>query len=554
MGNQAFWDSPDYSKFYSEFIDAINDKNNPKYSLAFQHVHDVILKMYARGTISEKINSFPSKKTKVVSGYISGITNVSNLNFVALPIPYPKIQFDRCKLASIAILKLIDRLSQDNQFIVSNFSAITDDFMARLYNIYQMVYLKNHSNGAKCGKKPGVRCYLNRSDFVIDGGDSTTNLCGKSGECHGKYCNRCISYPCICTINDTEWPKLIETNCIAVAHSTHSTSLHRILGQYTDQLADITASVAKTIHLAIETNQTKLSVDSSIMKMERCVLVVYYEIGTIFDWGKVGTALQDEYRITVFYHTLAELVKMYECKQLKFDGDDLTIVKFDATYAIKLIYLRSCYIPQHINGEEEWNIMGILELCNAVKVPSVATQLVCSKLGQMIWSARKFIDKLHPQLFEPILNTKIDQCDPARNMDMKHLAIENPYKFVLKNHLEGGHGIFFNQKISETLKNGIGPNEYILAKRIFPPLQKAIFVSTDADRQSVECRVDNSVTEVGIYSFGIFTHQSGETADECSECNAIIEIPGYLSRTKTPETTGGGICSGYAHLSTLKII
>ena len=151
-------------------------------------------------------------------------------------------------------------------------------------------------------------------------------------------------------------------------------------------------------------------------------------------------------------------------------------------------------------------------------------------------------------------------------------AIENPGKYVMKPHREGGGNNFYNKAISEALET-MSPSDlaaYILMDRIVPPAQPAWMLRDGVVHQVRPlfvtmclfvcyyvciyyrfhyCWQDNCICELGC--FGVFLAPLDPSTTTTTTLN---ESAGYLLRVKAAAVDEGGVAAGYAVLSAPKLV
>ena len=147
---------------------------------------------------------------------------------------------------------------------------------------------------------------------------------------------------------------------------------------------------------------------------------------------------------------------------------------------VSVVYYRSGYSPSdyEVNPEKTWAARLFLEKSQAVKCPSVLTQLAGAKKIQQILTKEDKIKKFLPDISDSdlknILSTFV-AIYPLDNSEegklAKKLAFEQPEKFVLKPQREGGGNNIYKENIPGFL-NSISEEEwgaYILMEIINPP-------------------------------------------------------------------------------------
>ncbi|GIX66213.1 glutathione synthetase [Babesia caballi] len=331
---------------------------------------------------------------------------------------------------------------------------------------------------------------------------------------------------------------------------------------------------------------------SLIDDMPPCVLqVVTEDFANFFDVFAVADALSENYGIAVKVATMRELCEWRRDGRLflRPSSDALTRVmnskrNFDPkaeaepgrlffavpplngsikneviVNEVSVVYYRCCYSADQMAVDRDcWDVRLLCELSEAVKVPSVPTQLAGCKRVQMLLSDPASAAQLSPEesatqeaspsgavvtnlsdTLAAFRNANVQQVDPSLEVNdaVVHEAIARPANFVLKSQTEGGAELFVHEEMAEVLRAGLerGRGElakYVLMRRINPPVQNAAFVR-GAEDNSFSLRVDRAITEVGVYGCAVFSARR-VLMEECS---------GYLARTKMESVKIGGLRS-----------
>uniref|UniRef100_A0A183BWA3 GXGXG domain-containing protein n=1 Tax=Globodera pallida TaxID=36090 RepID=A0A183BWA3_GLOPA len=111
--------------------------------------------------------------------------------------------------------------------------------------------------------------------------------------------------------------------------------------------------------------------------------------------------------------------------------------------------------------------------------------------------------------------------------------MKNNKEYVMKSQMDGGHGIYFDDDITNML-NTLTKEErgaFILMKKIKPVVAKNFFV-----RPFEPPRQEDVNSELGIFGSLI--------GDQTTRQVLVNTVNGYIVRTKAASRNMGGICSG----------
>lgn len=209
---------------------------------------------------------------------------------------------------------------------------------------------------------------------------------------------------------------------------------------------------------------------------------------------------------------------------------------------ISVVYYRSGYGPSDYDMDPEvtWNARLQLENCDAIKCPSLLTQLSGVKKVQQILTQKDQIEKFLPDMSEDKrakLTSTFVAIHPLDNSDegqkAKKLALESPEKFVLKPQREGGGNNVYKEDIPKFLK-GLDEKEwgaYILMELINPPNHKNKLI------RDGEIFNEDIISELGVFGTILFNEDSGEILTN--------ENAGWLLRSKFSSSDEGGVAAGF---------
>ena len=222
-------------------------------------------------------------------------------------------------------------------------------------------------------------------------------------------------------------------------------------------------------------------------------------------------------------------------------NNNLVLEHNDGQVVVGLVYFRSGYDPKHYPTQSEWNARELIERSNAIKCPSVLTQLAgTKKVQQLWWTANLGEFGLSVEEIAEIKSVFAKQADPSIDEMTVKSAIENTDNWVLKPQREGGGNNLYGDLLVKTLTTGT-PTElaqFVLMERMNPTPKPALVLEAGKKAPTI---IQNGVAEVGIYSYYI------------PKLN-INKVCGHLVRTKGKDVREGGVNAGFAALDTLLLV
>ena len=209
---------------------------------------------------------------------------------------------------------------------------------------------------------------------------------------------------------------------------------------------------------------------------------------------------------------------------------------------ISVVYYRSGYGPSNYDSDptKTWDARLFLEKSQAIKCPSVLTQLSGSKKIQQLLTNENVIREILPSITDQDLKSLLSTFvrilpfdETAQGQEAAKLAFQTPEKFVLKPQREGGGNNIYKQDIPQFL-NKIDRKDwgaYILMELISPEtFQNKIL-------RNGQIYHENIVSELGVFGTIVFDEQSGAIK---SNKNA-----GWLLRSKFETSDEGGVAAGF---------
>ncbi|KAL3423992.1 glutathione synthetase large chain [Phlyctema vagabunda] len=449
------------------------------------------------------------------------------------PSPFPRGCFDHAKAIQQAYNQLYASIAQDEEFLSDIVQDIleVDEFIAELWQVHLKVKEEGYTQNLSLG--------LFRSDYMVHQSDAE-------------------STPTI---------KQVEFNTIASSFgglSSLTSHLHKYLSikDYTLlksglQRTDLelpennsTQSLALGLRTAFE------AYPSSEALYERCVIfLVQTPERNIFDQRHLEYELQEK-SIPVFRlpfskilerTTIAETAK----RQLLYTPASNSSKVFE----VAVVYFRAGYGPADYVDERAWEGRFHIERSNAIKCPSVLTQLAGAKKVQQVLATpasltgtptlKRFVleDKSSHELERTFTNIfPLDESPAGLKARQIALDPEMCKGYVLKPQREGGGNNIYRSAIPPFL-NSIPEahwKSYILMEIITPPpVQNLILRNGAVEKGGVIC-------ELGVYGTCLWNQETKEVLSN--------KEAGYLLRTKGDQSEEGGVAAGFGSMDSCRLV
>lgn len=225
-------------------------------------------------------------------------------------------------------------------------------------------------------------------------------------------------------------------------------------------------------------------------------------------------------------------------------------------YEVAVIYMRSGYGPSDYPDKESWIARYHLERSNAIKCPTVLTQLAGTKKVQQVLATPtpsasgsmlgKFIKddtEAAAELWKTFTNIyPMDTSEAGLEARKKALDPKLCQAYVLKPQREGGGNNTYRGAIPEFLKSIPESHwaSYILMELITPPpVTNVILRNGHLEQGGVIC-------ELGIYGTCVWNQSTGDIQHN--------EEAGYLLRTKGDKSEEGGVAAGYGCMDSCALV
>lgn len=452
------------------------------------------------------------------------------------PSPFPRVCFEQAKSIQTAYNTLYASISQDEEFLEAIVNEIleVDDFIAKLWDVHLKVKVEGYVQSLSLG--------LFRSDYMVHQGGSE-------------------AVPLI---------KQVEFNTIASSFgglSSQTSNLHKFLSSVEYSLLE--NSISKSSLNLPENNSTeslalglRFAFDKyakSASDHECCVIFLVQDPErNIFDQRHLEYQLhQHGSPIPVFrlpfskilsYTSIADSSKRQLLYHLPSNPSKV--------FEVAVVYLRAGYGPQDYPSDEAWKARLQIERSNAIKCPSILTQLAGAKKVQQVLATPKptsepsilsrFV-KSTPSELEDLENTFTNifplDSSPA-GLRARKIAVdpESCKAYVLKPQREGGGNNIYRSAIPPFLKSLPETHwkSYILMEIITPPPVSNIILRNGVlEKGGVIC-------ELGIYGTCLWDHDSKEVLHN--------REAGYLLRTKGDKSEEGGVAAGFGSMDSICLV
>ena len=225
------------------------------------------------------------------------------------------------------------------------------------------------------------------------------------------------------------------------------------------------------------------------------------------------------------------------------------------TFEVAVVYFRAGYDPQDYPDATAWQARLHIERSNAIKCPTILTQLAGAKKVQQVLATPKSSE---PSILNRFNATSLSDLEdiqktftnifpfdssPGGLEARKHaLDPERCKGYVLKPQREGGGNNIYRSAIPAFLKSLPETHwkSYILMKIITPPpVHNLILRNGVVERGGVIC-------ELGVYGACVWDRKTKEVL--------YNEEAGYLLRTKGDKSEEGGVAAGFGAMDSCRLV
>ncbi|KAF5639884.1 glutathione synthetase [Fusarium sp. NRRL 52700] len=458
-----------------------------------------------------------------------------NVPVTLFPSPFPKQCFAQAKAVQKTYNELYASVSRDEEFLAQVVNEVSDgdEFIRNLWDVHTKVKAEGYTQAS-----------LFRSDYMVhqDTEASKSSL----------------------------QVKQVEFNTIASSFgglSTHTSALHKYLATAEYPILDNSITRGS---LDLPENTSTRGLAAGIVKAyniypdselghQKCVIFLVQDgERNIFDQRHLEYQISSSLpSIPVFrlpYSQILQHSKIADTSKRQL----LYILPRAPSkiYEVAVIYMRSGYGPSDYPDQRAWEARYHLERSNAIKCPSVLTQLAGTKKVQQILATPR------PSTESSVLSRFIrDDTDEAAElwrtftniypMDSSDAGLEARKKaldpkicqnYVLKPQREGGGNNIYRGAIPDFLKSVPESHwgSYILMELITPPpVNNIILRNGNLEQGGVIC-------ELGIYGTCIWNQSTGKVQHN--------EEAGYLLRTKGDKSEEGGVAAGFGCMDSCALV
>ena len=225
-------------------------------------------------------------------------------------------------------------------------------------------------------------------------------------------------------------------------------------------------------------------------------------------------------------------------------------------FEVTVVYFRAGYGPADYPDESAWRARLQIERSNAIKCPTILTQLAGSKKVQQVLATPT--PKSKPSILSRFVKTPAVELenlertftnifpldDSLAGLEARKIALDPQLckSYVLKPQREGGGNNFYRSAIPPHLKSLPESHwkSYILMEIITPPpVHNMILRNGVIEKGDVIC-------ELGVYGTCIWNQETKEVLHN--------EEAGYLLRTKGSKSEEGGVAAGYGSMDSCRLV
>jgi glutathione synthetase len=213
-----------------------------------------------------------------------------------------------------------------------------------------------------------------------------------------------------------------------------------------------------------------------------------------------------------------------------------------------VVYFRAGYTPDDYPTDACWEARTLVERSLAVKCPSISLHLAGTKKVQQALAAPGELERFAPAADARQLRAcfaglySLDDSGEAVERVVRD-AIAAPDAFVLKPQREGGGNNLYGSNLRDALSTMSAAERasYILMERIRPPSEPmALMRQGMLDGGQCTC-------ELGV--FGAILSDGTTPVSAGQPHHLINQGAGHLLRVKLESVDEGGVCAGFAVLS-----
>lgn len=452
-----------------------------------------------------------------------------------LPYPFPSSLFWQANSLAKPFNTLVDRVARDTEWLCTTVRSVVghDEFTRRLLELCE-------STAAEGVVQP-LQLGIYRSDYMIDKRSeddaprilqvelntvsvSFPSLSSKIAKMHRQLVQRWGALP----------DKLMQPYMAQQPACLAALADEQRLPENASELGVAGALAAAHKEYLLQRKRSTDSISTTGALGVAVLMVVQPAERNVIDQRGIEHALWSEHRVPLIRMSLDEIETRGELhgqqRRLRIDGTEVSVV-----------YFRAGYTPNDFPSEREWSARKTIERSMAIKCPSAPQHLAGTKKIQQVLAKpanlRRFVSEEQAAIlrtcFAGLYGLDEDGGEAVDAIVQK--ACENPDDFVLKPQREGGGNNLYGEELSTALSE-MGAAErasYILMDRIRPPTA-SVPLMRDGELDGGPC-----ACELGVY---------GTILSDGSRV-LLNESAGHLLRVKLDGVNEGGVCAGFAVLS-----
>ncbi|KAG9241651.1 hypothetical protein BJ878DRAFT_465930 [Calycina marina] len=449
------------------------------------------------------------------------------------PSPFPRICFDQAKGIQKAYNELYAGIASDEEFLRGVVEEIieVDEFIAELWQVHLKVKEEGYTQKFSLG--------LFRSDYMVHQSSS----------------------------DDIPVIKQVEFNTIASSFgglSTQASALHKYLSHVSYPLLQSQIPIRS---LALPENNSSIGLATGLkfayhtyiasQKHEKCIIFLVQDPErNIFDQRHLEYELQQS-AIPVFRVSFTETLSQTSItdtskRELLYHPSN-----FSKVFEVAVVYFRSGYGPDDYPDEKAWKARLQIERSNAIKCPSILTQLAGAKKVQQVLATPKGLAS-EPSVLARFLKSSSAEIESLEKtftnifpldetpagLEARKIATDKALcnGYVLKPQREGGGNNIYRSAIPKFLASIPDSHwkSYILMEIITPPpVQNLILRNGVVEKGGVIC-------ELGVYGTCLWDAFTGDVLHN--------EEAGYLLRTKGDKSEEGGVAAGFGSMDSCTLV
>ena len=475
-----------------------------------------------------------------------------------LPFPFPAALFHQSIALAEIFNVLIDRVSRDYAWLSSTVRTTVahDEFTRRQLEILDSVHRE--------GVAQPLQLSINRSDYMVDQptADATprllqvelntvsvsfVSLAAKMTQVHTASLERLACDVSAASVAQLTSGRAALAGALRGGDSAAVLPPNNSVDKVASALAQAHAEYVRR-HAASKPHSPSTSAPTATVVV---LMVVQPNERNVVDQRGIEHGLWASHKVALVRRTLPEI---HDTGSLGPDGQ-LLLTASGADGAavtpleVSVAYFRAGYTPRDFTGDTEWSARLTLERSIAIKCPSMSQHLAGTKKVQQALSIPSELSRFTNASEASQLSAcfarlhGLEATADANGTDGTRKAVEQivaeairkPDGFVLKPQREGGGNNLYGIELKEALQT-MGADErasYILMERIRPySVPMPLMREGELDGGGCTC-------ELGVY--GVILADGTRTL-----CN---EAAGHLLRVKLDGVDEGGVCAGFAVLS-----